>query len=213
MNDGPKAISFFQVPETQPGSARRSARIATQTSAMNIAPSKVLSALMKAPDEYNAELDTLLSCLESKAPPDLCLLSTPRTSALHATFPGDLNGRDPKSQREIDQLPPEEAKRYNDATLAEFNGMKKKQVMELIPSSRLPHGMKAYPSVVNWTTKKVLGVYSKTKWPQIRQDIHRLLRSHSKLYHRAHDSMHWDYVWLEVQQLRLFTSIPQCRHR
>jgi hypothetical protein len=163
MNDGPKAISFFQVPETSTGSERRSARIATQSSTTNIAPAKVLSALMKAPDEYNAELDTLLSCLESKIPPDLCLLSTPRTSALHATFTGDLNGRDPKSQREIDRLPLEEAQRYNDATLAEFNGMKKKRVMELIPSSRLPSGVKVYPSVVNWTTKKVLGVYSKTK--------------------------------------------------
>ena len=35
----------------------------------------------------------------------------PWTSALHAAFPGDIDGQDPKSQREIDQLPPEEAKR------------------------------------------------------------------------------------------------------
>jgi hypothetical protein len=35
--------------------------------------------------------------------------------------------------------------------------------MDLIPLSQLPKGIKIYPSVVNWTTKKVLGVYSKTK--------------------------------------------------
>ncbi len=87
-------------------------------------------------------------------------MSIPRTSALHAAF---FDGQDPKSQREIDQLPPEEAKRYNDATRAEFNGMKKKQVMELVPASSIPSATKIYPSVVNWTTKKVLGIYSKTK--------------------------------------------------
>ncbi len=101
-------------------------------------PATVLPAMATSPEKYNDELDTLLSCLESKIPPDLCLMSTPRTSALHATFPGDIDGRDPKSQREIDQLPPEEAKRYNDATRAEFNGMKKKQVMELVPASSIP---------------------------------------------------------------------------
>jgi hypothetical protein len=40
-------------------------------------PSSLLLTMI--PEEYNAELDTLLSCLESKIPPDLCLLSTPRT--------------------------------------------------------------------------------------------------------------------------------------
>ncbi len=41
--------------------------------------------------------------------------------------------------------------------------MKKKQVMELVPASTIPSATKIYPSVVNWTTKKVLKVYSKTK--------------------------------------------------
>jgi hypothetical protein len=72
-------------------------------------------------------------------------------------LPGDFDGQDPKSQREIDQLPPQEAKRYNDATRAEFNEMKKKQVMELVPASSIPSATKIYPSVVNWTTKKVFG--------------------------------------------------------
>jgi hypothetical protein len=35
--------------------------------------------------------------------------------------------------------------------------------MELIPASSFPPSTKTYPAVVNWTTKKVLGVYSKTK--------------------------------------------------
>ncbi len=118
---------------------------------------------MQSPNEYNPELDILLSCLESKVSPDLCLLSSARFTALHQAYPSDLEGRDPKSQKEIDNLPPAEAKRFNDATLNEFNGMKKKQVMELIPQSRIPKDAKIYHSVVNWTTKKVLGVYSKTK--------------------------------------------------
>jgi hypothetical protein len=56
-----------------------------------------------------------------------------------------------------------QAQRYNDASVAEFNGMKHKNVMELVPRSAMPSGTVIYPSVVNWTTKKVLGVYSKTK--------------------------------------------------
>jgi hypothetical protein len=162
-NDGPKSTSFFQVLPTAQGPERRSSRIQAQSTIKPTTPATILSILTMIPEKYNDELDNLLSCLESKVPPALCLMSTPRTSALHATFSGEIDGRDPKSQKEIDLLPPEEAKRYNDATIAEFNGMKKKQVMELVPSSSLPSNTKIYPSVVNWTTKKVLGVYSKTK--------------------------------------------------
>jgi hypothetical protein len=159
-NDGPKSVSFFQAPPTVQGEYRRNARnIPLQASA----PANVMSALMQTPEEYNPELDILMSCLESKIPADLCLLSTQRTSALHENFSGNIDGHDPKSQKEIDLLPPEEAKRYNDTTLAEFNGMKKKQVMELTPQYLLPKNTKIYPSVVNWTTKRVSGVYSKTK--------------------------------------------------
>jgi transposase InsO family protein len=161
-NDGPKSISFFQVPATTLSPNRRSSRNVPQSST-EVPATKVLSAFMPSPDGYNPELDTLLSCLESKVPPDLCLLSSKRTTALHEAFPADLDGRDPKSQKEIDALSPTEAKRYNDATITEFLGMKKKRVMDLIPLSQLPKGIKIYPSVVNWTTKKVLGIYSKTK--------------------------------------------------
>ncbi len=137
-NDGPKSVSFFQVPPAIQGPERRSARINAQANIKPTTPATILPAMATSPDEYNNELDNLLSCLESQIPPDLCLMSTPRTSALHATFSGDIDGRDPKSQRELDQLPPEVAKRYNDATRVEFNGMKKKQVMELVPDMIRP---------------------------------------------------------------------------
>ncbi len=60
-------------------------------------------------------------------------------------------------------MSPVHAQKYNDASIAEFTGMKQKQVMELVPRSSFPKDTFIYPSVVNWTTKKVLGVYSKTK--------------------------------------------------
>jgi hypothetical protein len=151
-NDGPKNVSFFEPASSGP--AKRSSRSTP-------GPSSAL--LATPPNSYNPELDILMSCLESKVPPSLCLLSTARTTALHATFPSDMDEPDPKSQKEIDLLPPDKAQRFNDATLNEFLGMKAKQVMELISASSFPPGTKIYPAVVNWTTKKVLGVYSKTK--------------------------------------------------
>jgi hypothetical protein len=152
-NDGPKNASFLKtVTPSTTGRATRS---------ISGLPSTLFAT---SPERINPKLDIFMSCLESQVPPNLCILSTPRTTALHATFPGDLDGLDPKSQKEIDLLPLDEAKRFNDATLQEFLGMKAKQVMmELIPASSFPPGTKIYPAVVNWTTKKVLGVYSKTK--------------------------------------------------
>jgi hypothetical protein len=70
---------------------------------------------------------------------------------------------DPTSQREIDRMDPPDAKRFNDATIAEVNGMKKKGVMELSTLDSLPFPTKIYQSVVNWTYKTNLGVYVKTK--------------------------------------------------
>jgi hypothetical protein len=142
-NDGPKSVSFFQVPAITPGPNRRSSRN-LPLSSTDVPATKVLSALMPSPDGYNPELDTLLYGLESKVPPDLCLISSQRTTALHEAFPADLDGRDPKSQKKIDALSPTEAKRYNDATITEFIGMKKKRVMDLIPLSQLPKGIKIY---------------------------------------------------------------------
>jgi hypothetical protein len=75
----------------------------------------------------------------------------------------DLSSPDPKSQSAIDKMPKEKRKRYNDATIKEFEGMKKKKVMEYIRITDLPAGSKIYICVVNWVTKFVLGTYSKTK--------------------------------------------------
>ena len=52
----------------------------------------------------------------------------------------DLNSPDPKSQSAIDKMPEEKRKRYNDATVKEFEGMKKKKVMEYIRITDLPAG-------------------------------------------------------------------------
>jgi hypothetical protein len=153
-NDGPKSQAFFQdIP------SKRVSKPVNPT-----ASSVLLALLAQSSDPYNPELDILLSSLESGVPSDLCLLSSPRSSALHSAFDSVFyDGPDPKSQKDIDRLSPTHAKRYNDASIAEFNGMKNKQVMDLIPLSALPAHTVIYPSVVNWTTKKVLGVYTKTK--------------------------------------------------
>ena len=77
--------------------------------------------------------------------------------------PVNLTTPDPKSQRDIDNMLPADAKRFNDATLAEVKGMKHKGVMELRTLASLPHPIKIFQSVVNWTSKMNLGVYVKTK--------------------------------------------------
>jgi hypothetical protein len=43
----------------------------------------------------------------------------------------NLDVPDPKSQRDIDRMTPSDAKRFNDATIAEVHDMKRKGVMEL----------------------------------------------------------------------------------
>jgi transposase InsO family protein len=75
----------------------------------------------------------------------------------------NLSTPDPKSQRDIDRMQPSDAKRFNDATLSEVNGMKQKGVMELRTLDSLPQHTKIYQSVVNWTSKTNLGIYVKTK--------------------------------------------------
>ncbi len=90
-NDGPKSASFFQLPPPLDGPNRRSSRIT------NTAP----ALLAASPETYDPALDILMSSIESRIPPDLCRMSTPCTTTLHATFFGDLDGPDPKSQKEI----------------------------------------------------------------------------------------------------------------
>jgi hypothetical protein len=75
----------------------------------------------------------------------------------------NLNIPDPKSQSEIDRMDPKDAKRFNDATISEVNGMKSKNVFKNTTMDALPEGTTVYQSVVNWTSKTNLGVYVKTK--------------------------------------------------
>ncbi len=70
---------------------------------------------------------------------------TPRPDFINLELP------DPKSQRDIDRMTPNDAKRFNDATIAEVNGMKCKGVMELRTLDSLPQNTKIYQSIVNWT--------------------------------------------------------------
>ncbi len=70
----------------------------------------------------------------------------------------DLSSPDPKSQAAIDKMPEAKKKRYNDATTKEFEGMKKKNVMENIRMTDVPAGSKLYICVVNreaWTTRRL----------------------------------------------------------
>jgi hypothetical protein len=104
-----------------------------------------------------AELELLMGC--SSTDDEIPDENTP----IHDQDEVNLNVPDPKSQRDIDRMSPQDAKRFNDATLAEVNGMKKKGVMELRTLESLPQDSKIYQSVVNWTSKMNLGVYVKTK--------------------------------------------------
>ena len=75
----------------------------------------------------------------------------------------NLSIPDPKTQHDIDKMNPKDAKRFNDATTTEVNGMKGKQVFVNATLDDLPPGIKVYQSIVNWTSKTNLGVYVKTK--------------------------------------------------
>ncbi len=50
-------------------------------------------------------------------------------------------------------MPEQVRKRYNDATMKEYEGMKSKGVMEFVRISDLPKDAKIYICVVNWVTK------------------------------------------------------------
>ncbi len=80
----------------------------------------------------------LMACLESQRDEDMLLNKELELlmacSDMKDDIPYDpvnLTIPDPKSQRDIDNMPPADAKRFNDATLAEVKGMKHKGVMEL----------------------------------------------------------------------------------
>jgi transposase InsO family protein len=112
------------------------------------------------PDKHT--FDQILNCMEQGIKAESGKLADPNEELLHHAM-NDIGGPDPKSQKAIDRLPEKQRKRYNDATAKEFEGMKKKEVMEFVRMSDVPSGAKIYICIVNWVTKYVLGVYQKTK--------------------------------------------------
>jgi hypothetical protein len=127
----------------------------------------ILSAIQQDKDETNLDLthssfDQLMSCMEQNLESTAGQLNSREEKDVHRSLL-DLNGPDPKSQAAINAMPKAKKKRYNDATKKEFEGMKKKKVMENVRISDVPKDSKLYICVVNWVTKFVLGTYSKTK--------------------------------------------------
>ena len=105
--------------------------------------------------------DQLLSCLEQQLKDESGKLKDDDEDLILKAL--QKGNPDPKSQKEINNLSKEEQKRYNDATKAEYEGMKSKEVMEFVRFTDIPKECKVYICIVNWLTKYVLGVYSKTK--------------------------------------------------
>jgi transposase InsO family protein len=103
------------------------------------------------------ELELMNACTYNDDENDVLLSTLFNTSSVNLNIP------DPKTQGEINKMNPTDAKRFNDATIAEVNGMKAKQVFENTTMDELPEGTPIYQSVVNWTSKTNLGVYVKTK--------------------------------------------------
>jgi hypothetical protein len=93
------------------------------------------------------ELELLNACLYNDDNDDILM------AAIKTANEVNLNIPDPRSQSDIDRMNPRDAKRFNDATLAEVQGMKNKQVFEYTLMDNLPRGTKIYQSIVNWTSK------------------------------------------------------------
>ena len=112
------------------------------------------------PDEV--VFDQLMSCMEQNLQSEKGQLNDNDMHEIHNNLL-DLDSPDPKSQAAIDKMPEAKRKLYNDATKKEYEGMKKKNVMENVRMTDMPPGSKLYICIVNWVTKFVLGTYSKTK--------------------------------------------------
>jgi hypothetical protein len=103
------------------------------------------------------ELELLTACAIDDGDEELLMKTTTNNQEVNLDIP------DPKSQNDIDRMDPEDAKRFNDATISEVNGMKGKNVFVNTTMEALPPNTKIYESVVNWTSKTNLGIYVKTK--------------------------------------------------
>ncbi len=117
--------------------------------------------------EAQTTLDTkLLKELELLTACTLCenddeLMMSTFANELNVNQDINLNIPDPKSQSKIDRMLPRDAARFNNATIAEVNGMKWKNVFEYVTMDNLPQGTQIYQSIVNWTSKTNLGIYVK----------------------------------------------------
>jgi hypothetical protein len=105
--------------------------------------------------------DQLMSCLEQNVKTESGILNDKEEDEILKSLQ-EIGSPDPKSQAAIDKMPKDKRKRYNDATMKEFEGMKDKNVMEFVRIDGIPRE-KLYIYIVNWTTKFVLGTYQKTK--------------------------------------------------
>jgi hypothetical protein len=103
------------------------------------------------------ELELLSACIYNNEDNEILLATIKNENEINLMIP------DPKSQNDINKIEPKDAKRFNEATITEVNGMKHKGVIEYTTLNDLPKGTKIYQSIVNWTSKTNLGVYIKTK--------------------------------------------------
>ncbi len=99
------------------------------------------------------ELELLTACNATDNEFDLVMPSISNQDEIN------LNILDPKSQKDIDKMEPTDAARFNDATISEVNGMKKKGVFEYTTLDGLPQETFIYQSIVNWTSKTNLGIW------------------------------------------------------
>ena len=74
--------------------------------------------------------DQLMSCMEQNLKMESGILNDKEENEILKSLQG-IGSPDPKSQAAIDEMPQEKCKRYNDATMKEFEGMKAKYVIAL----------------------------------------------------------------------------------
>ena len=87
------------------------------------------------------KFDQLMSCLEQDVKAESGKLNNINEDDILKSLQ-EIGSLDPKSQSAINKMPEHKRKRYNDATKKEFEGMKKKDVMEFVRKSDVPEDAK-----------------------------------------------------------------------
>ena len=80
-----------------------------------------------------------MSCMEQNVKSEKGQMKTEDQNEIHNNLL-ELDSPDPKSQAAIDVMSKAKKKRFNDATQKEYEGMKKKKVMENVRMSDVPAG-------------------------------------------------------------------------